>query len=192
MASVAILALVAACSDTTTPDAKGSTANRRVIAPGGTLDQNINDLLDRFPKGLANAGKNRWGNVKAKYQAGLNNPQQMKVAKKMLFELSQWVTSNAASMTPTTDESATGAAARLTLYMAMYVYGSPAETPPVFVAGSDNAVGTVTPTEAATIVDRWQITIVSASRTTSRSIPPTTRREAPFATRMARASRSCR
>jgi alpha-tubulin suppressor-like RCC1 family protein len=156
--SLVTLLLATACTDH--PDVTGvpggmrpPRAARRVIAPGGTLDANIAGLLQLFPHGLATAGQARWDAVKRKYDAGLNAPSQMRVAQSMLFELAAWVRDHAASMnTPPDDETKTAAAARLTEYMALYVYGSPSTPVPTYTPAADNAVGLVTPQDTATVV----------------------------------------
>jgi alpha-tubulin suppressor-like RCC1 family protein len=150
--AAAVLIALAGCSDTQPTEVGGRQATRQVIAPNGSLDQNIASLLDMLPRGVATAGRNRWGSVKTKYQAGLTDPAQMKVAKKMLFELAQWVKAKAPEMDPPGDETSTAAAARLTLYMSQYVYEGPEAEPPAYVAGADNAVALVTPTDSATVV----------------------------------------
>jgi alpha-tubulin suppressor-like RCC1 family protein len=169
LVSVVLVAVVAGCLDNTAPEAHGPSAGRQIIAPSGTLDQNIDALFGFFPKGLANAGRNRWGNVKAKYQAGLDKASQMEVAKKQLLELVQWVREKSPDMSPPDNESPSAAAARLVLYMSQYVYEGPATTPPPFIPGADATVGLVSPTEPATIVtpqERAGVAIDEGSVTT--------------------------
>ncbi|HET9425579.1 MAG TPA: CARDB domain-containing protein [Gemmatimonadaceae bacterium] len=151
--ALALLSL-AACTDRPDLTAPGGpAATRRIVAPSGTLDQNITALIDLLPRGLATAGRNRWGNVKAKYQEGLTDPAQMKVARKMLFELAEWVKAKGPQMSPPpNNETVSAATARLTLYMSQYVYDGPETAPPVFLAGADNAIALVTPEDSATVV----------------------------------------
>lgn len=146
--------LAVACTDRNSPtEIRAPSTVRRAIAPGRSLDQNITDLLNLFPKGLSDAGSARWENVKRKYDAGTTKPSQMAVAKDMVFELADWVQKKSPDMdAPPNGESTTAAAARLTLYMALYVYDGPSATPPAFMPGADNAVGLVTPATAATVV----------------------------------------
>jgi len=54
--------------------------------------------------------------------------------------------------TPPNGESKAAAAARLILYMSLYVYSGPDTPPPPFIPGADDAVGLVTPSAPATIV----------------------------------------
>ena len=124
-----------------------------VVAPTGTLDQNIVDVLKLFPKGLETAATTRWANVKQKYAAGLSDPAQMTVAKQMLFELSAWVQQKTPNMdNPPAGEAKGAASARAVLYMSMYVYGGPSTPTPPYLPAADATVGIVTPTTAATIV----------------------------------------
>ena len=149
-----IALLAAACTDRrdmTVP--AGTSASRNVVTPGGTLDQEIGTLIALFPKGHSSAASARWSSVKRKYQAGLTDPSQMQVAKDQLFELSAWVQKKASDMnTPPNSESKANAAARLILYMSLYVYGGPNTPPPPFSPGADDVVGLVTPSAAATVV----------------------------------------
>src|SRR5258708_36958375 len=131
----------------------GTSASRNVVTPGGTLDQEIGTLIALFPKGHSSAASARWSSVKRKYQAGLTDPSQMQVAKDQLFELSAGVKKKASDMnTPPNSESKANAAARLILYMSLYVYGGPNTPPPPFSPGADDVVGLVTPSAAATVV----------------------------------------
>ena len=153
LAAAGVAVLLAACSDRndlpTTP--RGGSAHR-TVTPTGSLDQNITILLSFFPKGLQTAGSARWTDVKRKYAAG-----QLDVAKKMLFELAQWVKDKAPDMdAPPNDETKSAAAARLTLYMSMYVFGSPSTPVPVYTPSADATVGLVTPDQPATIVTPLQ------------------------------------
>ena len=126
LAGFLYLFAVVACSDNTTGIKPVPRASKSaVVTLAGTLDQNVVAILALFPKGLANAATTRWDNVKRKYAAGLTDPSQMTVAKQMLFELSAWVISKSGEMdTPPDGETRTAGAARLVLYMSMYVYGA--------------------------------------------------------------------
>jgi len=143
----AVLLLGAACSDQPlTPD--GGAANRQIVAPNGSLDENIYAIFQLFPKGLATAGLNRWNTVKRTYGAG--NVDQ---AKSQVLQLASWVKDQAPKMNqPPGGELRSAAAARLTLYMSMYVFDGPATTPPAYASGADNAVGIITPTAGGTVV----------------------------------------
>jgi len=124
-----------------------------VVTPTETLDQSIKTLLALFPKGLETAATARWGNVKQKYAAGLSDPAQMKVAKQMLFELSDWVNKMAPDMdAPPDNETKIAASARSVLYMSMYVYIGPGTATPPFTPSADAVIGLVTPGAPATIV----------------------------------------
>ena len=150
----AVVLIFAACSDAPRmTEVDGSTATQKVVAPSGTLDQNIYSLFQLFPKGQATAGLNRWTTVKRAYETGVANPAKMQHAQDQVFSLAEWVKNMAPRMSdPPGPETATAAAARLVLYMAMYVHQGPTATPPAFTPGADNAVGFVTPSEDATIV----------------------------------------
>ncbi|HET9425578.1 MAG TPA: CARDB domain-containing protein [Gemmatimonadaceae bacterium] len=150
----AAVLFVAGCTDNPGLTEAGSdAAARQIVAPVGTLEQNIYTLFQLFPKGLSTAGLNRWTTVKRAYQAGLANPAKMPQAYDQVFRLAEWVQDMAPRMSdPPGDETRTAAAARLTLYMSLYVYNGPTTTPPAYSAGADNAVGLVTPSQGATIV----------------------------------------
>ena len=143
----AVLVLGAACSDQPlVPDA--GTASRQIVAPNGTLDENIYTLFQLYPKGLSTAGLNRWNTVKRLYQGG-----KLDQAKDQVVQLASWVKDQAPRMSePSGGEARSAAAARLTLYMSLYVYDGPATTPPAYSTGADNAVGIITPTGGGTVV----------------------------------------
>jgi hypothetical protein len=74
-------------------------------------------------------------------------------AKSQVLQLASWVKDQSPKMNqPPGGELRSAAAARLTLYMSMYVYDGPATTPPAYATGADNAVGIITPTAGGTIV----------------------------------------
>jgi CARDB/Galactose oxidase, central domain len=153
--SLSVLA-VAACSENPnelkTPG-DGRPAIAIVVNPTETLDQSVKRILALFPKGLETAATARWANVKRQYAAGLTDPAQMRVAKQMLFELSDWMNKKAPDMAaPPDNETKTAASARAVLYMSMYVYTGPETSTPSFSPSADAVVGLVTPAAAATIV----------------------------------------
>jgi hypothetical protein len=70
-----------------------------------------------------------------------------------VVQLATWVKDQAPRMNePSGGEARSAAAARLTLYMSLYVYDGPATTPPAYSTGADNAVGIITPTGGGTVV----------------------------------------
>ena len=152
-AGLLFLSTAVACSENPNEVKQLGPGRSTVITPTGTLDHSIGTVLALFPKGLGNAATTRWDNVKRKYEAGLTNPSQMKVAKQMLVELSDWVIKKAPEMaSPPDNETKTAASTRAVLYMSMYVYGGPATSPPPFIPTADAIVGIVTPGAPATIV----------------------------------------
>jgi hypothetical protein len=152
-AGLLCLLTAAACSDNPTAVTQPGSVRPDVVVPTETLDQSVGELLALFPKGVGNAATTRWTNVKRKYAAGLTDPSQMKVAKQMLFELSDWVSKKTPEMdTPPNNETKSAAAARAVLYMSMYVYSGPGTSPPPFAPAADAVVGIVTPGAGATIV----------------------------------------
>lgn len=150
----AALLLVVSCTDREGfTEAPGSTPTRQIVAPVGTLDQNIYALFQLYPKGQAMAGLNRWTTVKKAYEVGLAQPAKMGKAYDQLFRLAEWVANMAPRMSdPPGDETPASASARLALYMSLYIYEGPATAPPSYLIGADNAIGLVTPAEGATIV----------------------------------------
>src|ERR1041385_4751038 len=94
LAAVGVAVLLSACADRTDlPTSPRGGSAHRTITPTGSLDENIASLLSLVPKGLQTAGTARWTDVKKKYAAG-----QLDVAKKVLFELAQWVEDKAPDM----------------------------------------------------------------------------------------------
>lgn len=144
----AVLSLGAACSDAPLGVDGTSSATRLIVPPGSTLDQAIYSLFELYPAGIRTAGLNRWNTIKSAYAAGrLDN------AKGQVLSLSQWVVMMAPRMSdPPGDETQSAAAARLTLYMAMYVHEGPATPLPPYGGGADNAVGFITPSAGGTVV----------------------------------------
>jgi alpha-tubulin suppressor-like RCC1 family protein len=134
-----------------------------VVTSTQSLDQRIRELLALFPKNLDQRDgefegeelnpRATWDQITKKYATGQTKPAHLVIAKRKLVRLSDWVTKNAQLMNPpTAPETKDAAAARLVLYMNMYVYGGPGGTPPDFLPGADVAVGIVTPGAPATIV----------------------------------------
>lgn len=159
--AVSVVVVLAACSDNPTTSARrrqGAPADplRTNIQPSGTLDQNITYLIGAlFPTGLEDAAGDRWDNVKQKYAAGLTDPSQMKVARTMVVNLTNWVLQKESRMTipaALQPEPVSSAASRLAQYMALYVYLGPGTPVPPYFPGQDAAFGVVTPTTSATIV----------------------------------------
>jgi hypothetical protein len=156
-----------ACSENPNAIKLFSRRTSAVVTPTATLDQSIDQLIALFPKDLGARDEQRiqqgqnedlnplaeWNSIKRKYAAGIFNPAQLAAAKKELFRLSDWITRNAQEMTtPPAGETKTAAAARLVLYMSLYVYGGPTTPPPSYTPGADAVVGVVTPNAPATIV----------------------------------------
>jgi hypothetical protein len=153
-----------ACSEN--PNAVKLLDTRRlsaVITPDKSLDQSITELLALFPKSLdqrdvdaEGTGLNpraTWDQIKKKYVTGQTKPAHMAIVKRKLVAISDWVARNSAMMgAPPLSETKTAAAARLVLYMSLYVYGGPNTAPPPYTPGADATTGIVTPTAPATIV----------------------------------------
>ena len=150
-----LLLFAVACSDNPAASKLGVPRGASFSVPlSGDLNQDILNILALLPRGLETAATTRWGNVKAKYVAGLTDPSQMAVAKQMLFELSAWVTMKGPNMDPPPfGESKTSAATRAVLYMSLYIFnGQTASPPDGYFSGADAVVGLVTPGAAATVV----------------------------------------
>ena len=159
---------IAACSENPTnlkqlPGARASLA----VTTGLSLDASISQLLALFPTDLGARNEQRsqqgqnedlnpvatWNSIKQKYAAAVGKPAKIAAVKKLLVRLSDWVTKNAQEMNPPpSGETKIAAAARLVLYMNMYVYGDPSLLPPPHTPDADVAVGIVTPNAPATIV----------------------------------------
>lgn len=152
--SAAAVVFAAACGDQGDVTGTGGFASSRQIAPAsGTLEQNIYALFSLYPQGITSAGLNRWNTLKRAYGVGLSDASKMRVAHDQLFRLAEWVRDMAPRMQdPPGDETRSGAAARLALYMSLYIYQGPSTQPPAYSTGTDNAVGFVTPSEGGTIV----------------------------------------
>jgi hypothetical protein len=158
---------LAACSDNPNSIKAYSGKQANIITTTLTLDQSINAILDLFPREVREHDEDRrahgdlsdlnpklsWSFIKLTYQAGLTRPALMTLAKRELFWLSDWITRNAQLMnTPPNGETKAAAAARLVLYMNLYVYSGPLTAVPSYSSGADATVGTVTPTAPAVIV----------------------------------------
>jgi hypothetical protein len=151
LATAVLMLGLAACNDATAPTTRLAPGpqTRYQLTAAGTLDAEINALIAAlFPTGLETAAGTRWGSIKEKLAAG-----QPLVAKSKLVELTKWVIQKQSQMdSPPNSESKAGAAARLVLYMSLYVYGGPSTpVPPGFGAGADATVGIVSPTAPAVI-----------------------------------------
>ena len=119
-----------------------------MITPSGTLDENINNLIALWPRGLETATGTRWSSIKQSYESG-----QIETAKKKLVELSKFVLNKSGDMSPPPDdEPRNAAAARLVLYMALYIYNGPNAPIPPYTPTGDNAAGLLTPNAGLTLV----------------------------------------
>ncbi|HUQ21246.1 MAG TPA: CARDB domain-containing protein [Gemmatimonadaceae bacterium] len=146
---LAVLAVVAGCTDSTPTStlAKNPGSLRKVVVTG-SLDQNINTLIGLWPQGLSTASGTRWQNIKDSYNAG-----QISVAKSKLVELTKFINNKTGDMTqPPAGETKKAAAARLVLYMALYIYNGPNTTPPNYSPDADNAMGVLTASQPLTVV----------------------------------------
>ena len=156
-----------ACSDNPTAAKLVPGKPALVLTPTVSLDASINKLLDLFPREMREHDEDRrkagdvpdlhpklaWFVIKVTYQLGLTRPAFMTLAKRELVWLSDWVTRNAQKMnTPPDGESKQSAAARLVLYMSLYIYSGPQTPAPPYSPSADAVVGIVTPTTAPTIV----------------------------------------
>jgi hypothetical protein len=167
---VGIFCLVAGTACSENPSDLKTLANHRaslVVTSALSLDGNIVQLIALFPTDLGARNEQRsqqgqnedlnpvatWTIIKQKYAAAASKPAKIAAVKKLLVRISDWVTKNAQEMNPPPgSETKTAAAARLVLYMNMYVYGGPGTLPPSYLPDADVAVGVVTPNDAATIV----------------------------------------
>lgn len=146
---LAVLAVVAGCTDSTPTStlAKNPGSIRKVVVTG-SLDQNINSLIALWPQGLSTASGTRWQNIKDSYNAG-----QISVAKSKLVELTKFIINKTGDMTqPPAGETKKAAAARLVLYMSLYIYSGPNTTPPDYTPDADNAIGVLTAAAPLTVV----------------------------------------
>jgi len=153
---LSVVAALVACSDSTptTAPARPSLDHVRstVVFPGGTLDDNILAIIGFWPSGQAKSLLAQWTDLKKKFAAGQTNPRLLAEAQKKLAELSKKVVKETGKMNePPTGESPGAAAARLILYMSLYVYGGPDTPPPPYDPGADAAVGFLTPGKGLTI-----------------------------------------
>ena len=142
-----LLLLAASCRDVTGPTTTLTVpaGTRYQLGVSGTLDGEITTLIAAlFPKGLETAAGTRWDVIRDKIAAG-----DVATARKMAKELSKWVKGKESQMEPPPmNESRAGAAARLVLYMSLYVFEGPSTSPPPeFGAGADATVQIVSPTE---------------------------------------------
>lgn len=146
------LVLVLSCTDSTTdPTSKQMVpgGGQYLYSTSGTLADEIDALsVALFPTGLETAAGTRWANIKSKVAAG-----DLVNAKSKLVELSRWILQKQSQMDlPGHGDTKSGAAARLVLYMSMYVYSNgTATTPTQFGGGADATVAVVTPTEPALV-----------------------------------------
>jgi hypothetical protein len=152
---VATAFAVAACSDSSPsptslrPDKLRST----VITPTGTLDQNIQSLLSLWPTGLETSLLAQWNAIKTKYAAGQTDPASLAIAKEKLVTLVAQIQKKTADADqPPNSETREAMAARVILYMSLYIYNGPNTTPPDYTAGADAAVGILTPSAPLTVV----------------------------------------
>jgi hypothetical protein len=150
---LAVLAVVAGCTDSTpTSTLTKAPGSLRKVVVTGTLDQNIATLIALWPQGLSTASGTRWQNIKDSYTAG-----QISVAKSKLVELTKFIIAKTNDMsTPPNGETKKAAAARLVLYMSLYIYNGPTTTPPDFSPDADNAIGVLTASAPLTVVTPTQ------------------------------------
>jgi hypothetical protein len=152
----------AACSDSRTPPTaplKVPTGRLSQLSPTVVpLDPRILTLADSiFPKGLGNAFAARWTDIKRQLERDPNGtlPDGKKgpaaAARKMQVELVQWIQGKTGDLTPPAGETKAHVAARLVLYMSLYVYGGPTTPPPAVTATSDAVLSIVSPTAPDTV-----------------------------------------
>src|SRR6476469_7389715 len=146
---LAVLAVVAGCTDSTpTSTLTHVPGHISKVVVTGTLDQNIASLIALWPQGLSTASGTRWQTIKDSYSAG-----QISVAKSKLVELTKFIIAKSPNMTaPPAGETRNAAAARLVLYMSLYIYNGPNTTPPDYSPSADNALGVLSPSTALTLV----------------------------------------
>jgi hypothetical protein len=149
--TIMVVLLAVSCRDATAPTTSWTvpTGSRYQLGASGTLDGEITSLIAMlFPNGLETAAGTRWDGVRAKYAAG-----DVVGARKRVNELARWVKNKESQMEPPPmNESRAGAAARLILYMSLYVYNGPAtQPPPEFGVGADATAQIITPTEPAVV-----------------------------------------
>lgn len=151
-----LVAALAACSDsspTATRTPPGLDHVRALITPSGTLDQNIQTIIGFWPNGPEHDLLNQWNDLKKKFAKGQTDPKALADAKKKLADLAKHILKLTPKMDgPPTGESPDAAAARLILYMSLYIYGGPDTQPPPFDPGADDAVGFLDPNHDLTIV----------------------------------------
>jgi hypothetical protein len=147
---IALLAL-AGCKDVSAPTVTLAPPPhaRYQLTAAGTLDAEISALITALypprPRLVITAG---W--LAIKHELAEGDP---KDARRLLTALSQVIVKSEPLMNPPpANESKTGAAARLVLYMSLYVYsGSDTPPPPQFGAGADATAAIVTPTAPALV-----------------------------------------
>jgi hypothetical protein len=150
------LAALAACSDSSPTRTTAPALNHRVRSTivSGSLDDNINDLIDLWGQGQSTDFHNQWNHIKEYYQQGQTDPNKLRQAQKAVQALAQLVVKQSGKMQddPPGGESPQAAASRLALYMLLYVFGGPNTSPPPYFPGADNAVGFLTPSRGLTLV----------------------------------------
>jgi hypothetical protein len=149
--TIMLVLLAVSCRDTTAPTATWTvpTGSRYQLGATGTLDGEITSLISAlFPKGLETAAGTRWDGVRDRYAGG-----DIVGARKRVTELSRWVKNKESQMdSPPMNESRAGAAARLILYMSLYVYNGPQTPAPAeFGVGADATAQIITATEPALV-----------------------------------------
>lgn len=149
-----VVAVLSACSDSIPTSTTGPKVNHPLsIVVTGSLDDNITNLINLWPQGIANAIQKRWDQIKKEYDAGQLNNQQLQAAIKHLFDLTGFINNKTPNMgNPPNDESKNAAASRLVLYMFLYVFDGPGTTPPPYFPGADDAVGLLRPNAPLTLV----------------------------------------
>jgi hypothetical protein len=156
MIGLVVLAVLTACSDSspTSTTAPALKTHPRSVIVTGSLDDNINSIINLWPNGQETQFHNQWNQIKLLYDQGQTNPIKLDQAKKQLNQLIKSVVQNTGKMQddPPDGESPQSAASRMILYMLLYVYDGPNTTPPPYFPGADNAVGLLTPNQQLTLV----------------------------------------
>jgi hypothetical protein len=157
LVAVATVATLVACTDSIPTGTGAPGANLRVrtteVVPTGTLDQEIIAIIGFWPKGQETDLLKKWEQIKKKYEEGQTDPKKLQEAIKKLFETSKHILKETKHMDdPPTGESPEAAAARLILYMNLYIFGGPDTDPPPYDPDADNAVGFLRPNAPLTIV----------------------------------------
>lgn len=149
LASAVALA-AASCTDVTRPTQRLTTESTRYqLTQSGTLASEITALIQAlFPQGLETAAGTRWDKI-----TGYVSTNDAASARARLLDLAKWVKQKQSLMDPPPGgESKDAAAARLILYMSLYVYNGPnTPVPSSMATGADAVVAIVSP-DSQTVV----------------------------------------